>query len=106
MVRVWKPKSIGKATLTTPWNLQATSRRGRHLRPLRRRHGKAFISLRRDVVADLAVDSDAADIGHEDLRLARDVGAHVPGVRLRIERRGGNLVDMRDPVVLGIPVRL
>jgi limonene 1,2-monooxygenase len=22
MVRVWKPKSIGKATLTTPWNLR------------------------------------------------------------------------------------
>src|SRR5882724_3580293 len=25
-VRVWKPKPIGKATLTTPWNLQKSSK--------------------------------------------------------------------------------
>src|SRR5438034_7794739 len=27
MVRVWKPKPIGKATLTAPWNLRATAKR-------------------------------------------------------------------------------
>src|SRR5258705_3197523 len=58
----------------------------RHLlQLLRGHHRKTLVALRRHVVADLAVDSNAADIWHEDLRLARDVGAHVPGIGLRIE---------------------
>src|SRR6188472_4374338 len=73
------------------------SRSGALLRRLRRRHDKTFIALRRDVVADLAIDADAADIGHEDLRFAGNVGAHVPGIGLRIERGMGDLVDMRHP---------
>src|SRR6476619_6510967 len=55
----------------------------RHLPLLRPRHHKSFISLGRDLVADPTVDADAADIGHEDARLAGDVGAHVPGIGLR-----------------------
>src|SRR5438132_12922499 len=54
-------------------------------RLLRARHRKAFIALGCDVVADQAIRTDAADVGHENPRLARDVGAHVPGVGLRIE---------------------
>src|SRR2546426_11629246 len=46
--------------------------------------------------------TDPADIGHEDPRLAGDVGAHVPGIGLRIERGVGDLVDMGDPFVFGV----
>src|SRR4051812_27896961 len=71
----------------------------------RSRHRKSLIALRRDIVADLAIDPNAADIGHEDLRLARDVGAHVPGIGLRIERGVCDLVDMRHPPVLSVLLR-
>src|SRR6202043_684090 len=47
-----------------------------HLGPLRRRHREPLIALGRNLVADLPVGSDAADIGHEDPRLAGNVGTH------------------------------
>ena len=64
------------------------------------------IDLRLARRADLAVDADAADIGHEDARLAGDVGAHVPGIGLRIERALRHLVDVGHPFLLGLPARL
>src|SRR5712672_3686935 len=66
------------------------------------RHRKALIALRRDAVAYLAIGPDAADIGHENPWLAGNVGAHVPGIGLRIERGVRDLVDVRDPIVLGV----
>src|ERR1700712_2157015 len=68
----------------------------------RARHPETLIALGGDVVADLAIDADAADIRHEDARLARDVGAHVPGIGLRIERAMRDFVDMGHPFVLGL----
>src|SRR5207244_5219231 len=61
---------------------------------------EATVAARGDVVAGLPVDPDAADIGHQDARLAGDVGAHVPRVGARIERLIADLVDMRDPALL------
>src|SRR5687767_6496478 len=46
-----------------------------------RRKREALVAVGGDLVARLAVFADAADVGHEDARLAGDVGAHVPGVR-------------------------
>src|SRR5882724_5504185 len=80
-----------------------TLRRRDLTRRLGARHRKSLVALCGHVIADLPVGPDAADIGHEDARLAGDVGAHVPGIGLRIERRGGDLVDMGDPSVLGLP---
>jgi selenocysteine lyase/cysteine desulfurase len=76
------------------------------LRLLRPRHRKPLIALRRNLVADLTVWPDAADIRHENPRLAGDVGAHVPGIGLRVERGVGDLVDVGDPAVLGFLLRL
>ena len=44
------------------------------------------------LVARRPVGVDAADVGKEDARLARHVGAHVPGVGGRIQRDGGAVV--------------
>src|SRR5215813_4860598 len=44
------------------------------------RESEPLVAFRGDGVADLAVGAYTADVGHEDARLARDVGAHVPGV--------------------------
>jgi hypothetical protein len=40
---------------------------------------KSLVTLRRHLVAFLPIGADAADIGHEHPRFARDIGAHVPG---------------------------
>src|SRR5579859_2951677 len=61
---------------------------------------EAAIPVGGDLIADVAVSTDAADIWHEHLRLAGDVDAHVPGIRQRIERLVRHLVAMRHPVVL------
>src|SRR5947209_180158 len=94
------------AYFASRWRAMKHLRRRHLLRPLRRFHRKALIALGRDFVADLAIDADPADIGHEDLRLAGDVGAHVPGVGLRIERGVRDLVHVRHPFVLGFFLRL
>ena len=47
---------------------------------LRAQH-EATIPFRGDLVTDLPIAADAASIRHEDLRLAGDVDAHVPGIR-------------------------
>ena len=65
-----------------------------------------FVAFRRHVVAFLPVGSDAADVGHEDARLAGDVRAHVPGVGLRVERHVADLVDVLDPGVFRLHGRL
>src|SRR4029078_6366747 len=66
---------------------------------------KALMTLRGDVVADMPVGPDSADIGHEYPGFAGHVGAHVPGVGLRIERGVGDLVDRGHPIVLGVLLR-
>src|ERR1700754_3128713 len=88
-----------------PRLLRYRSGRCRSWRSFRRRDRKPPIALGRDVVADLTIDADAADIGHENARLARNVRAHVPGIGLRIERLVRDLVDVLDPAVLRFPTR-
>src|ERR1700753_2995 len=63
--------------------------------------GETHVALGGHVVALLAVLTHAAAVGHEDAGLAGHVGAHVPGVRARIERVAGQQVDVVDPLVLG-----
>src|SRR6476660_8205018 len=94
------------ATLLAMTMSQRRRLRRRHLAwLLRSRHRKSLIALGRNLVADLPVGPDAADIGHEYPRLAGDVGAHVPGIGLRIERGVGDLVDVGHPLVLGVLAR-
>ena len=72
-------------------------------RPPRRwrdRQVKTLVAVRGDLVAFLPVCADAADIRHEHTRLARNVGAHVPGCGGGIERRVGDVVDMLHPGIL------
>src|SRR5262250_3425572 len=92
---------FGRAGGTSPAMTKRTSGDRRLLLLLRARHDKTLVALGGDLVANLPVRPDAADIGHEDARLAGNVGAHVPGIGLRIERGPGDLVDMGDPLVLG-----
>src|SRR5262245_40796069 len=66
----------------------------------RRGQREAFVILFGDVVAAVAIGLPAADIGHEDMRLARDIVAQVPAVGERIERLLGGLVDLLDPFFL------
>jgi hypothetical protein len=53
------------------------------------------------LVARLAVRVDAADVGQEHPRLARHVGAHVPGVGRGVEGDVGAVVDVLHPARLG-----
>src|SRR3977135_267910 len=62
---------------------------------------ETLVALGGDGVAMPLVAVVTADIGHEHPRLAGNVGAHVPGVRQRIERAVGHLVDVVDPFGLG-----
>ena len=68
---------------------------------LSRRQDEPLVAIGGDFIALLLVGGDAADIGHEDARLAGNIGAHVPGVRQRIERAVGDLVGVLDPGILG-----
>src|ERR1700730_14684932 len=58
---------------------------------------ESFVVLRRYFVALLAVDSDAADVGHEDARLARHIRPDIPGVGGGIEGFVGHFVDVLEP---------
>src|ERR671912_693367 len=57
--------------------------------------GEAVVVPGRDIVALLSVGDDSADIGHEDARIARDVGPGVPGPGQGIER-GVRHLDVRN----------
>ena len=59
-----------------------------------------------DLVTDRAVRVDAADVGQEHARLSGHVGAHVPGVRRRVERDVGAVVDVLHPTGFGLRSRL
>src|ERR1700743_2058345 len=48
-------------------------------------HGEAPVPVRGYRGAVVPVAADASDVGQEDPGLARDVGAHVPGRRLRVQ---------------------
>src|SRR5579862_9996745 len=61
---------------------------------------KAFIAPRGNFIAFPPVRADSADIRQKDARLAGDIGPHVPGVGLRIQRAVRDLFGMRNPRVL------
>src|ERR1700712_5746023 len=63
--------------------------------------GEAFPPVFGDRVALGAVGADEVEVGHEDPRLARDVGAHVPGVGGREQRRLSSGLVVEAPRVLG-----
>src|SRR6185295_16990668 len=65
---------------------------------------KTFVAARGDLRAFEPVAF--ADIGHEDARLARDVGAKIPGIGFRKERARGHLGDVRHPGALSHRLRL
>src|SRR5215212_5303095 len=62
--------------------------------------GEALEVSGSDVVAFLSIGADSADVGHEDARLAGDVGPGVPRFGQRIKRGVGYLVDVRHPRIL------
>src|SRR5690349_12468886 len=71
-----------------------------------RRDSKALVPVGSHLVTLLTVGAHAANIRHEDARLARDIGSHVPRVRARVQRHIGDLVDVLDPRVLGFAAGL
>ena len=56
-----------------------------------------LITFGRDLVAGIAISAGAAYIGEQSTRLAIDIGAHVPGLGVRHERRIGEFVVMFHP---------
>jgi len=64
---------------------------------------EALIALRRDLRTSLAITADAlgTEIRQKRARFAWDVGAHPPGIAERQQRPIDDLVDMRDPIILG-----
>src|SRR5882724_5495200 len=61
-------------------------------------HGKAVVPVGGHRGAVVAVAADAPDVGQEDPGLARDVGAHVPGRRLRVQGGAGDPLHVVGPV--------
>jgi hypothetical protein len=59
-----------------------------------------------DFLADSPLPSDAADIGHGEARYAWNVRAHMPAVGAREERSVARLLDMVDPLILRLELRL
>jgi hypothetical protein len=68
---------------------------------LRRCQRKALVALLHYFAARLPVRPNAADIGHEDARLAGNVRPQVPGVGAEHERRVGHFGDVRRPLLFG-----
>src|SRR5450631_96132 len=66
------------------------------------RQFKSLVALGRDLVALLPVTADAfrSQIRQKGARLAGDVGAHVPGIGARHQRRADDFIDMGDPLIL------
>src|SRR3954453_12861731 len=60
---------------------------------------EALVVPGRDGVAVFPVGPDPADVGHEDARLAGDVGSGVPGPGQGIEGGIGYLVNVRHPSI-------
>src|SRR6476660_307829 len=67
---------------------------------------EALVALFRDLAAFLDVAGKAADVGHEDARLAGDVHAQIPGAAGVAQRPAGQLADVGAPVLLGLLARL
>ena len=67
-------------------------------------HDEAFVAVGGDVVAALSVGTDTAGVGHEDPRLARNVGAQVPRVGEHVHRLVGDVADVLNPIDLGLRV--
>src|ERR1700722_12002807 len=65
-----------------------------------RLHHATLVALRGHLLALVAIDREAADVGHENARLPWHVGAEVPAVGQRIDRAFGHLVDVRHPLIL------
>src|SRR5690606_41074658 len=68
------------------------------------RQGEALVAFGNDFLAFLAVGLGAAQVGHDALGLALDVGAEIPGVaaRRRRPRALGRFVAVLDPGRVGI----
>src|SRR5579859_5068991 len=61
---------------------------------------EAFVITRCHRLADLAIPDHASCIGHEYARLARYVGAEIPGMRCQRQQcLAGDVVDFRYPPV-------
>src|SRR5260370_24377000 len=75
-------------------------------RPSKLSQGKAFVGVIGDGVAFLYVSWEAADVWHEHARLARHVGADIPGAAGGAQRGPADFADMRHPVFLGLGLRL
>src|SRR5580700_2826740 len=69
-------------------------------------HRETFVAAGGDRVAFLPVGADATDIRQQPPGLTLNVGPHVPGVCLDHESRGGSLLVVLDPAVLGLFRRL
>src|ERR1700691_38512 len=69
-------------------------------------HRETFVAAGGDLVAFLPIGADDADIRQQPPGFALDVGPHVLGVGLDHEGRGGSLLVMLDPAVLGLLRRL
>src|SRR3954454_14196899 len=66
------------------------------------RQDESVVAARGHLVADLAILRNAADVGHENSRLAGHVRAHVPGIRLAHERLRCRTGHPLDPSLLGL----
>src|SRR6267154_3663249 len=64
--------------------------------------GEAFVAVGGDCVAFLYVGREAADVRHKHTRLARHIGADVPGATGGAQRSAGDFADMRHPALLGL----
>src|SRR6185437_11713363 len=60
-------------------------------------HGKALVPVGGYRGTAVAVGAHAPDVRQEHPRLAGDVGAHVPGRRLRVQGGAGDLLDVIGP---------
>src|SRR5262245_2116688 len=97
-VTPWSAGRLDAVALTAPIGDGAVNRRT--ARPSGS-YDEAPVSIGGDVVANLAVGADAADVGHESSWLTRDVRPGVPGLAPWIERLVGHLVDVGVPRLLG-----
>src|SRR5260370_6445054 len=74
--------------------------------PSKLSQAEVLVAVGHECVAFLYVSWKAADVWHEHARLARHVGADIPGATGGAQRGAGDFADMRYPVFLGLGLRL
>src|SRR5690349_6532438 len=112
-----KPLPANKSFMNTPWppslhdierGLHAGGSRRYSAREAFKTSGagvaerKPFVAPGNDFVTLLPVISDPADVGHENPRFPRNVGADVPGIRDGKQSIAGEQIDMLNPRVFCI----